>query len=365
MAKSNIHLITGNDDTQIALAADALFREYAGDDPDPFASDVITVKEGEQPAAALAQLVNSVMTPSFLGGTKTVWLKHFPAFDDEGTAKSESVTGKALHALADRLKNGLPEGVVLIMDGPGCDKKKSFWKTCQSVADVREFSKLDMKNRDWKESMAGIIRDAAQRHALNLDFAVVDALVDMLGCNSDAVDGELEKLACYCGEGVVPTVADVEAICTACGEEQAWALNDCLGKRDLRAALAATENMVSCDKDPGGRARGLLFSVANIFHDMLNIIVFMAENKLRSGRDLKSFLERQSEETKKKYRAEKNAVGMMHPYRAMLLADQVVRYTPHEMIRAIVAIRDAMWQTTSSEINPVVALENALIKICG
>ena len=42
---ANLFLISGNDESQITAQADKIVRQYAGDNPDPFAYDVF--QEGD------------------------------------------------------------------------------------------------------------------------------------------------------------------------------------------------------------------------------------------------------------------------------------------------------------------------------
>ena len=363
MPTSNIHFITGNDEPQIFAAAKALFQNFAGDNPDPFSSDIITVKEGESPANALSQLMTSIMTPSFFGGDKIVWLKHFPGFSDEGTVKNETAVGKMLHGLAERCLAGLPDGVILIMDGVDCDKKLAFWKACQKFAQIQEFLKPDMKNKFWRDDMRTCIRQTAESKGMHLSGDVIDALIDTLGCNTNLVATELDKLLCYCGQNNMPTIQDIIDICTPCGEEQAWALNDSIGNRNLQSALSAIETLTGRDKDPDGRARALIFGAFNTFSNFLNVIAFMEEHKMRRSDELKYYLEQLSPEQKKEFRSQGDTITGMHPYRAKIMADQAKRYSKKEMHQAIISLRNALWQTTTSDIRPLVALENAIISI--
>jgi len=211
--------------------------------------------------------------------------------------------------------------------------------------------------------MSAILRRTAADKAVTLSRDAEEYLLDALGGDTSLIDGELEKLICYCGgEGQLITREAVELLCLNRAEEQVWVLGDCLGKRNLRDALAKVDSMVSASKDADRTARSLILNAANYFRQALRMLVFMAEHKLKTPQEVNSFLVGHPEISKG---AAKNSIETMHPFRAMMIAEQARRYTPSQMIQAVKTLRDALWQTTSSTINPQLALENALLKILG
>lgn len=360
---AQIYLLTGSDLSQITLEADKLMLQLAGPSPDPFSCDIIQEGESGPSPDLIRSLLRSLDSPSFFAGSKIVWLKHFSGFATESESKGKSGGEASLKELAKRIQDGLPADIILVMDGPGCDRRKALAKACEAKGELRVFNRPDVGKKTGLAEMAAILRGSAAGKGVTLSRDAEEYLLDALGGDTSLIDGELEKLICYCG-GVGQTITReaAEELCFNRAEEQVWALGDCLGKRDLRDALAKVDSMVTSSKDPDRTARSLIFNAANYFRQALRMLLFMSEHKLKTPRDVNAFLVGHPEISKG---AEKGSIEGMHPYRALMVAEQAQRYTPAQMIQAVKTLRDALWQTTSSAINPQLALENALLKILG
>ncbi len=358
---AQIYLLTGNDPTQISLEADKLMLQLAGPSPDPFSCDIIQEGEGGPTPELIGNLLRSLNSPSFMGGSKIVWLKHYSGFGGESEVKGRGGKDDLLKELTKRIQTGLPNDIVLVMDGPGCDRRKAFTKACEAKGEVHFFNRPDLSKKAGLYEMSAILRRAAADKGVNLTRDAEQYLIEALGGDTSLLDCELEKLVCYCGgPGQTITREAAELLCLNRAEEQAWALGNCLGKRDLRETLSTVDNLVSSSKDGDSMARSLIFNAANYFRQALRMLVFMADHKLKTPQDVNYLLTNNPEIGKGSPRG---SIESMHPYRAMMIAEQAKRYTPAQMIQAIKILRDALWQTTSSSIKPQMALENALLKI--
>ena len=360
---AKIYLLTGNDPSQITLEAEKLLLELAGPTPDPFSCDIIQEGESGSNADLVCSLLRSINSPSFLGGSKIIWLKHYGGFAAEGEGKSKKADGALFKELAKRIQEGLPGDLILVLDGPGCDMRKALPKACAANGEVRIYNRPDMGKRTGLAEMAAILQRSAGAKGIRFSRDAEDCLLQALGGDTSVIDSELEKLLCYCGgPGQTITREAVEQLCFNRAEEQVWALGNCLGKRDLKEALAVADSMISSSKEADRTARSLIMNAANFFRQALWMLVFMADHKFKHPNDVKFFLENHPELRKA---AAKGSIEEMHPYRAMIISEQAKRYTPAQMIRAVRILRDALWQTTSSAIHPHVALENALLQILG
>ncbi len=337
--------------------------QLAGPSPDPFCCDIIQEGEGGPSPDLIRRLLRSLDSPSFFGGSKIIWLKHFSGFATESESKGRHADDGSLKELAKRIQDGLPADIILVMDGPGCDRRKALAKACDAKGEVRVFNRPDMGRKTGFAEMSAIFRRIASDKGVTLSRDAEECLLETLGGDTSLIDCELEKLICYCG-GVGQTIdrEAVEQLCFNRAEEQAWALGDCLGKRDLQESLATVDSMVSASRDADRTARSLILNAANYFRQALRMLVFMAEHKLKTPQQVNYLLTNHPEISKG---AARGSIEAMHPFRAMLIAEQARRYTPAQMIQAVKTLRDALWQTTSSSINPHLALENALLKILG
>ncbi len=268
-AADNVYLITGDDEPVIKSHAEKLVRQLAGDNPDPFALDVFREQDGLAVADLLRQLMLSLKSPSFLGGRKTVWLQHFGGFGSEGTASSKAPDAKAFRELAELIETGLPPDMVLVMDGPKADGKKLLAKTCKAHGKLVLCEKPNVRDRNWQATMADLVATQAAAKGVSLPNEVCQHLVGVIGTDTAAIDSELEKLICYCGDQPV-TLAAAEDICVGHGEEISWALTDALGDRNAAEALRIVSVLLrQAETDPEQASRGLLWQVANFYRHLL------------------------------------------------------------------------------------------------
>lgn len=361
---TNIYLISGNDQAQIAAHAEKIILQVAGPKPDDFAFDCFQEGDAGPDAALIQNLLMSLKSPPFLGGQKTVWLKHFSGFASEGD-KSTPLS-KALKELATFLAQGLPKDIVLVMDGPGIDRRRALAKACADKGELITYQKPDKLNRNWQADMAACIQLAAKDKNLNLSQNIVDYLIDVLGTDTARIDSELEKIICYMGgtQGQV-TLDEVRQICIGQGEEFSWAMGNFLGLRNLQECLRVIDAISEQSKDEDRTSRSLILNAAGFFRQALQIRLFMVINKISSPISLKRLLEESGDIQKQAWVEDGSDFVTMHPYRVQMIAEQAVRYTPQEIIAAIRTLRDALWQCISSSTSPRISLENALIKIIG
>lgn len=364
--KSKVILVTGNDVPQITAEAERLIVQIAGEDPSPFALDIYHEGEEGPTPALISQLIMSLRTPPFLGGEKTVWLKHFTGFPAEEGAKVSKPEGQALKRLATEISE-LDDTITLVLDGPGCDGRKALCKACSAKGEVRVFNRPDtMKDGKWQMEMAECLQEAARRKGMSpLSKPVCDNLIAAIGADTAAIDSQLEKLICFYGRPDAEIDPDdVRILCPGSGEEQFFALNNAIGQRDLPKSLEVLNNLMAREANQDILPRQLLSATANLLRQYLGLLLFMAENRLRNPNAIKTFLEQMPPADKARQKAENEIYGY-HPFRALKMAEQAMRFSPHELIQGLKACRDANWQLNSSSLSPRIALENALLNIIG
>ena len=363
----NLYLVTGNDAALVAAEAARLFREFAGDPPDPFASDLFEEGDEGPTPELLFSALRSLKSPAFLGGRKTVWLKHFTGFDQEGDKKSAAPMAIALRELADLLKEGLPPDMVLIMDGDGVDRRRGLFKACSANGEVIVLNRPDMaKDRNWRSSMQEALQRAIQRKGMQMSRDAFDYLLDALGTDTARIEPELEKIACFRGDaqGPVP-LADVQQVVVGRGEEMTWALAEMLGKRSIHEALRVIDVLITQNRSDDQYARSMIYSAGGFFRNILRVQVFMGTHRLKTPVALKQFVQTMTAEQKKSALADGMDFIDYHPYRVQMMAEQAARYSPFEAMDAITTMRNALWQITSCSTSPRMALESALLKIIG
>jgi DNA polymerase-3 subunit delta len=360
-SRVNLFLVSGTDDAAIAKAADELCKQFAGENPDPFALDVI--REGDNLGAveALQQTVSSVLSPAFLGGQKTVWLKNFSSFAEES---KQGQMAAAFQRLNEIIEKGVPGDIVLILSGIGIDRRKKLYKNCSKKGSAVILEKPNVRDQNWRPQMTEVIRQQAERHALGISADIADYLVDVVGTDTGRVACEIEKLAVYAGERGTVSLAEVQELCHGDGEAVNWALRDAVGQRNLDEALTTADVLLRSQRDAEGAVVGLVLQLASHVRDMLQARLLMQEQKLRSAAQFYSWLQRCDDAAKAVCRESGLEVVTYHPYRARMIAEQALKYTGNELVAALEHLRDAHLACVSASVSNRIVLDEALVAIC-
>lgn len=360
----NVILITGDDRPTVETLAKQRVAQVAGEDPDPFSLDIVRERDDQTAAETLNQLISSILSPPFLGGRKTVWLQSFSAFDSEGSKTSTGPAATAFRRLAEIIADGLPQDIVLVMSGPGVDQRKALFKACKAEGETVLCPKPNVRDRQWQAKMASLVRSSATAKGIELTEDVAAYLVAALGTDTGRIDGELEKLICYCGGVHRPiTLQAAQEVCQAEGEAVSWALRDALGKRDGKEALRLVDVLLRREKDPEGAVLGLLFQVANGFRHLLQIRVFMQGRRTRNAGQVRGAVQGLTDEERTGCVNDGLEVVTFHPFRVETLARQAMNYSGQELVRAIVGFRDACWKCVSSSLPKRVILEELIVSL--
>ena len=205
-------MISGDDDSAIQSEAERIFTRLAGEDPDPFATEIISEDDRGPRAELIGKVLSAIRTPPFLGGNKTIWLKHFTGFGHEPGARIKN-DPMDLKRLAEELGDELPDGVFVVLDGPGCDPAKPLVKACSAHGEVIWKNRPNTMKKGWQEEMKGCLAAVAREKGVTLSYEVSELLVDVLGADTSLIEGELEKLICYAGVGNEITPEAVREMC--------------------------------------------------------------------------------------------------------------------------------------------------------
>ncbi len=360
----NLFLFSGTDAAGLAAAAKAQVRRLAGDAPEPWELEVVREHDGGTPAETLGYLLGIILTPSFLGARRTVWLDQFSAFAAEGKKGALTPVANALEKLRLTLAPGLPPDLNLVLSGPGVAPDGDLAAACQAVGEVRFLNKPDLKDRHWRDAMAAVIQRRATEKQLPLPDPVVHYLVEALGTDTERLEGELEKLLCYVGgPGRPVALADAQAICQGDGEAVIWTLLDAIGERRLDDALHLVSVLLAADKNPDSAVLGMLRSVTGLVRQLLQLRLFAQERRgIRSGDQLARAIEQLSETERAAALANGLEVVAMKGFRLAKLAGQAFRYNGAELNRALIALREVSWRAMAGNVASRVYLEAWLLE---
>jgi len=359
-----IFLVSGNDDAAIVRTAAKLVRELAGNDPDPFALDIVREHDERKPFEVINTVVQSLLQPSFLGGSKTVWLQNFTSFAVEGTKTSKTADAQAFRRLAEIVAAGLPADMQLLISGPGISAQKALYKACQAAGKVVMCQKPEARERNWQQVMLQQYMQAAADKGVTLPAATAEYLVACTGTDTGRIDSELEKLICYCDGGKQPlTLQAAREVCHDDGEAVSWAVTDALGQRQPDLVLEMVDALLRREKDADSAALGLLLQIASYFRHLLQIRVYMQKFKLQTPVQLKMVIEQMDAAAKTAAADDGFEFVSMHPFRVQNLAAQALRYGGRELTDAIPLLLNANHKCVSAMVSSRIVLEQLLLQL--
>ncbi|MDT8389760.1 MAG: hypothetical protein RRC34_04530 [Lentisphaeria bacterium] len=359
-----LFLITGTDTARVAERSRALIRDIAGENPDAFALDTITERDEFTAQNALAEFIQAILTPPFLGGSKTVWLKHFSAFKDEKKKGSPGAMAGLFDRLIDVLAKGIPDGLAVVMSGPDVDKRKSLYKLCVKIGTVEVLDKPDIKSQDWRREMERLLQAGARAKGLRLKPEAVDHLISILGTDTAAIDSQLEKVWCYLGQDGTVSGELAQLLCQGDGETVYWGVTDAIGARDLNKLFAEIETVLALEKNPDGAILKMVYQVSGFFRQLLQAKILMMTLNV-SARQVSGALKNLSPEKKKDLLDAGLEVVTIHPYRCQMISEQAERYGGGDLVDAVIHCRDVFQHCVGGGGSHRVALESMLAGAVG
>ena len=364
-AKS-IYLVGGADEFSIKETAAKLADKLAPKSAGEFGLEIIEGSASNQDEAlkVLSRLREALETVGlFGGGDKLVWLKNTDLLADSPTTRSEAVK-EALINLAELLKNGLGDGVTLLISAIGCDRRKTLYKTLEKVGEIQFFEALEEGKGDSDEEIEAFIQSKLRADGKTMNPDAVQAFRDLVAPTLREIANELEKLFTYVGKRQEVTKEDVRAICSASRQAVIWELTDALGARRTSQAIAALENLL----DSGEQPIGVLMMLVAQFRLML-LASDLMQRKLITVRDgqggnfefVKAFERLPEDATAHFPRTKEGALpNAWRLYRCALAAKN---FSTTELIRAMELLLEANRQLVSTQLDDRLVLEEAIAKI--
>ena len=362
----SIYLVGGADEFSIkesaAKLADTLAPKKAGE----FGLEIIegSVSNQDEALKVLSRLREALNTVGlFGGGDKLVWLKNTDLLADSPTTRAEAVKD-ALTELADLLKGGLGDGVVLLISAIGCDRRKSLYKTIEKTGEVQFFEMLEEGKGDSDEEIEAFIQSKLRADGKTMSAEAVQAFRELVAPNLREIANELEKLFTYVGKRPAIAKEDVRAICSASRQAVIWELTDALGGRHASQAVAALENLLDAGESP----IGVLMMLAAQFRLML-LSKDLMQRKLISVREekggnfefVKAF-ERLPETATAHFPKTKEG-KLPNAWRLYRCALAAKNFSVAELIRAMDLLLEANRQLVTTQLDDRLIIEEAIAKI--
>lgn len=362
-ASAPIHAILGTDDFEVKRAA----REMADrlKPPGDFGMEIINGQAGNADEAAqrIYEVIDSLNTFGFFGAAKLVWLKDANFFADDRTGKTEA-TLDAVEKLTAALQRGLPEGTTLLISGGAVDKRRSFFKTLEKLANVRTFDRIDSTKQGWEGAAASLCRDFADQRRLSFDGDALELFTLCTGGDRHFIASEMEKLDLYLGpERRRVTLGDVQTLTPVSRASVIFELGNAISSRQLPRAQELLARLIF----EGESAVGIL--LATVIPTVRNLLLakdLLERNKLKPPANpfhFGSALERLPAEATAHLPRTKE--GKLNAFSLGFAAAGARNFTHAELQAGLRACLDANVALVSAPTDAEVVLGQLLVRLIG
>jgi len=265
---NNLFLVYGTDDLSALRKADEIVARLCPPEEQAFGLETLSPEPGDKLAdnvcTMLRNTIEALLTPPFLGGSKTVYLRGAPFFDPRTEpGRFESVKTEVAR-LTDLLKKGLPEGVSFVVLTPKVHKATAFFKSCKSLGEIHGFDQPD-KEKEAEKDFIPRVEELMNQAGLSMNRPVFSAFIARTGYSLRQVSSEIEKLSLYLGDRTEVTLADIQMMVATVRENKFYEFADTFCKGNLANTLQIMHLMFSQGQSPVG----LVINLQNRLRDML------------------------------------------------------------------------------------------------
>jgi DNA polymerase-3 subunit delta len=358
-----LHFVTGSDEAEVRMAAKDLATKLAPPDAGEFGMETIELPADTVDCAVemINQTIGAIRTLPFFGG-KLVWMKGVTFLKDSVQGRSETVQ-EALEKFLGALREGLPDGITLLISSPEPDKRRGFYKSLCEAAETTVKDKIEIGGFGGhsEDDLIDWVADRCHEKGVKIDRRAAEVLAGRIGANSGQLQGEIQKLATAAGEGATVTeqlVRDLVPVTRAGG---IFDLSDAINRRNLPLCLDTLSQLLR----QGENAVGIL--LAAIVPTVRNLLVakdLMERYKLKPPAQPQFFASEL-----RKLRAEDTAHlprkkdGQLNTYGIGLAAANAARFGLEHLEKAFLACRDANRKLLSGHGSEQTILTELIVRI--
>jgi DNA polymerase-3 subunit delta len=356
---ARVYLVYGEDEYRVTARTKALIDELVPEADRALGLEVVdaaadTVDEARK---ALASCFEALQTMGFFGSQKVVWFRSVSFFTKNVVGQSDTV--KALvDKLAATIKDGLPEGSILVVSAGKVNKSYKIYKACKAAGNVEEFA-ISAKAWESEKESADFLRSVLRDADLTMSGNVGKFFLEKVGADSRHIVNEIEKLAVYMGDRKDVDAEDIDAVTCSSKTALGWDLVDAVGTRRLPDALKILrqlifqrESAIGLLMQINGRIRDLLLYREAIDNGWLNADGRNARWEKVPADIENTFSEGFDKDPRK-----------THPFRMGLLAAQAKEFSVRELRRCQDAIVKTHRELVSGSVPQSIALELLLVRM--
>lgn len=357
-----LHFVTGSDEAEVRITAKDKAAKLAPADAGEFGMETIEIPADTVDCAVemINQTIGAIRTLPFFGG-KLVWMKGVTFLKDSVQGRSETVQ-EALEKFLGVLREGLPEGITLLISAPEPDKRRSFYKTLCELSETVIKDKFEIGGFGATEDdLIDWVSDRCRERGVKIDRGAAEVLAGRIGANSGQLQSEIQKLVTSAGAGNPVTETLVRELVPLTRAGGIFDLSNAINKRDLPLCL---DTLVQLRRQ-GENAVGIL--LAAIVPTVRNLLVakdLMERHRMRPpaqpqffASDLKRL---RSEETAHLPRKKD---GTLNTYGIGLAAVNAARFNRDHLVSAFLACRDANQRLLSGQGSEETLLTQLIVRI--
>ncbi len=205
------YVFYGSDEGAAGSAAQKTYSKLTAGG-DGWGDEIIdgTAATADDAVEILGRTVSGLQMFNMFGGRKVIWLKGVNFLGDTPSGARSEAVQEAMESLVAALEN-LPADTYLVMSCMEMDKRRVFFKKLSKVAELKEFSKIDISKPGWEAEVSALTLRMAKTHELTFENAALDLFVQRVNESSRQIANELAKLDVYLGtERRRVTVDDVD-----------------------------------------------------------------------------------------------------------------------------------------------------------
>lgn len=358
-----LHFVTGSDEAEVRMAAKDLAAKLAPADSGEFGIETIELPADTVDCAVemIGKTIGAIRTLPFFGG-KLVWMKGVTFLKDSVQGRSETVQ-EALEKFLQVLREGLPEGITLLISAPEPDKRRGFYKSLCELAETTVKDRIEMGGFGGhsEEDLIDWVAERCRERGVKIDSRTAEILAGRIGPNSGQLQIEIQKLSSAAGEGAVITEQLVRDLVPLTRTGGIFDLSDAINKRNLPLCLETLSQL----RRQGENAVGIL--LAAIVPTVRNLLVakdLMERHKLRPPAQPQFFasdLKRLRSEDTAHLPRKKD--GTLNTYGIGLAAVNAARFSRDHLVSAFLACRDANLRLLSGHGSEDTLLTQLLVRI--
>lgn len=359
-----VFIVTGSDEIAVKARARELAAELAPAEGGDLSVETLDgmAESADQAAAVIREAVLSLSMQGFFGASKLVWLKNATFLEDSVTGRSKAVA-EALEELHAVLTAGLPSGTLFLLSAPGADKRKAFYKSLPRLGSVTVLDKPSAgRFGDDEETALELATRAARAQSLRFQATALERFASYVGSDHRQVLNEIEKLAVFLGpDRPEITEDDVRLLVPETRRGVIFDLSNCLGRRDLPAAMASLGKLLGQGEDPVGI---LYAAILPTLRNLLAAGLLVHQHGLRVPDNLGAFtaaLSRLPDAWQDILPRKKD--GTVNAYGLMIACRQARNFTLGELIAAMNACAETNLQILSTGTDPELVLQQFLVRI--